>query len=192
MANPAFMNVVIKGNKREILSLYWKMKRLQERKSPLVGNNFYYPHRWLGCLVTRLGGDRHEIYCRGTWSDLRIKDNCLFFSTETAWNPPLELLKLIEKVYPTLKIYYEAEGDNWDSYITNDTNGKYFPARYVVDFEPDMEYFDTIEEACTYLSNYIGEPVETTWDALNLSAEKWNDEHPDAEWFINVKEIIVI
>lgn len=102
------------------------------------------------------------------------------------------MLELIQKVYPSLRPYYEAEGDDWDSYFTNDSEGKYFPARFVVDMEPDVEYFNTIKEACHHLSEYIRKPVEATWDALCESAEEWNDRHPEAEWFINVKEIEVI
>ena len=66
MSNPAFMSVCFEGEQRELRSLYGKMKRLQERKKPLVENSFYYPTRWLGNLVIRLGADWHDVYCRGT------------------------------------------------------------------------------------------------------------------------------
>ena len=127
MSNPAFMSVCIEGEQRELRSLYGKMKRLQERKKPLVENGFY-----------------------------------------------------------------SAEGDDWDAYLTNDAEGKYFSSRYIVDCEPDIEYFDTIEEACDHLSAYIGKPVNASWQALNEAADKWNDEHPDSDWSINVKQIEVI
>ena len=55
MSNPAFMSVCFEGEQRELRSLYGKMKRLQERKKPLVENGFYYPTRWLGNLVTSKG-----------------------------------------------------------------------------------------------------------------------------------------
>ena len=141
MSNPAFMSVCFEGEQRELRSLYGKMKRLQERKKPLVENSFYYPTRWLGNLVTRLGADWHDVYCRGTWSYLELKKNRLYFFTETAWRPPFTLLKLIQIVYPSLTFYFSAEGDDWDAYLTNDAEGKYFPSRYVVDCEPDIEYF---------------------------------------------------
>jgi hypothetical protein len=70
MSNPAFMSVCFEGEQRELRSLYGKMKQLQERKKPLVENSFYYPTRWLGNLVTRLGADWHDVYCRGTWQDI--------------------------------------------------------------------------------------------------------------------------
>lgn len=192
MSNPAFMSVCFEGKRRELRSLYGKMKRLQERKKPLVENGFYYPTRWLGNLVIRLGADWHDVYCRGTWSDLTLKKNHLYFFTETEWRPPFTLLKLIQKVYPSLIFYFEAEGDEWDAYLTNDAEGKYYSNRYIVDCEPDIEYFDTIAEACNHLSAYIGKPITATWQALNEAADEWNDEHPDADWSINVKRIEVI
>ena len=192
MSNPAFMSVCFEGERRELRSLYGKMKRLQEREKPLVENVFFYPKRWLGNLVTRLGADWREVSCRGTWSYLELKKSHLYLFTETAWQPPFGLLKLIQRCYPSLSFYFEAEGDGWDTYLTNDAEGKYFSSRYIVDCEPDIEYFDTIEEACNHLSAYIGKTVAATWQALNEEADVWNDEHPDTDWPINVKQIEVI
>ena len=187
MSNPAFMSVFFVGEKREMRSLYGKMWRLQVRKESLIANGFYEEKRWLGNLVTRLGGDWREVYCKGTWSDLRLTKDYLHFATETAWQPPFELLKLIQKVYPSLQYFFSAEGDDWDAYLTNDEGGRFFTARYVLDMEPDIEYFDTIEEACAHLSAFIGRPVADSWEALCEAAEEWNDAHPDALWPIGVK-----
>ncbi len=192
MSNPVFMSVCFEGKQRELRALYGEMKRLQESEKPLVQNGFYYPTRWLGNLVTRLGADWHDVFCRGTWSDLELKKNHLYFCTETAWQPPFALLKLIQKVYPSLRYYFEAEGDGWDAYLTNDAEGKYYSNRYVVDCEPDIEYFDTIEEASNHLSAYVGKPVAATWQALCEAANEWNVDNPDTDWFINVKQIEVI
>ena len=186
------MSVCFEGEKRELKSLYGKMKRLQERKKPLVENGFYYPTRWLGNLVTRLGADWHEVYCKGEWDNLKLTDSYLHFFTETAWKPPFRLLKLIQEVYPSLTFYFSAEGDGWDSYVTNDKEGRHFKSRYVLDMEPDIEYCDTIEEACNHFAAYIGKPVAANWQALWAAAEKWNDDNPDADWPINVKQFEVI
>ena len=192
MSNPAFMSVCFEGEKHELRSLYGKMKRLQERKEPLVENGFYYPKRWLGCLVTRLGKDWHEVYCRGTWSYLKLYHDHLYFFTETAWRAPFEVLELIKECYPTMKYYFTAEGDDWEWYYTNDAEGKYFTSRYVVDIEPDIEYFDSIEESCQHVSKYIGKTIAPSWDALYDAAEAWNEANPDTDWPINLKEIKVV
>ena len=129
---------------------------------------------------------------QGEWSELQLYDSYLYFFTETAWQPPYGLLKLIQEVYPSLTLYFSAEGDDWDAYLTNDAEGKYYSNRYIVDCEPDIEYFDTIEEACNHLSAYIGKNIAATWQGLCEAADKWNDEHPDTDWLINVKQIGVI
>ena len=192
MSNPAFMSVYFEGESHELKSLYGKMKRLQERKKPLLKNGFYCPQRWLGNLVKRLGNNWREVYCRGEWSDLILTDEYLYFFTETAWRPPFGLLKLIQKVYPSLTFYFSAEGEDWDTYLTNDKEGRYFKSRYIVDCEPDMEYFDTIEEASNHLSKYIGKNVAAKMQAMCEAAEEWNDEHPETDWLINVKEFEII
>lgn len=92
----------------------------------------------------------------------------------------------------TMKYYFTAEGDDWDWYYTNDAEGKYFTSRYVVDMEPDIEYFDSIEEACKHVSRYIGKTIAPSWDALYDAAEAWNEANPDADWPINLKEIKVV
>lgn len=63
---------------------------------------------------------------------------------------------------------------------------------FVFSIKYDIEYFDTIEEACDHLSVYIGKPVDASWQALNEAADEWNDKHPDSDWSINVKQIEVI
>ena len=97
------MSVIIVGDRRQMKSLYGKMLRLQNRRKPLVENGFYYPKRWLGNLVTRLGADWNEVFCRGTWDDLKLKSKSLYFFTESAWQAPFDLLQLIKKVYPGLE-----------------------------------------------------------------------------------------
>ena len=192
MSNPVFMNIIFEGDKRETRSLYGKMKRLQERNEPLVKNSFHDANRWLGNLVTRLGDDYNDVYCRGTWNSLTMKNCIVCFATETAWSPPFALIKLIQQHYPSLQYYFVVEGDDWDTYLTNDAEGRFFKSRYIIDCEPDIEYFNTIEEAAMHLTMFLGNHVSPTWEALCAAANKWNDEHEDTEWYVNVKKIEVI
>ena len=37
-----------------------------------------------------------------------------------------EVFKFIKTIYPSLKIYYQAEEDGMGVFITNDTEGSYF------------------------------------------------------------------
>ena len=191
MSNPAFTSVYLEGERRELRSLYEKMKRLQDRKKPLVENGFYYPQRWLGNLVTRLGGDYHDVYCRGTWSDLKLSKDYLYFFTETVSQPPFRLLKLIENVYPSLSFYFGAEGDDWDCLLTNDAEGKYYPYRYLVDSDMGYEYFVELEEVCQFLSpriTIVGQSEDQLYEAIN----EWEENNNDPILYIIIKKVEVL
>ena len=192
MSNPAFMSVCIEGDRRQIRSLHGKMLRLQNRDKPLIDNGFYHPKRWLGNLVERLGSDYHEVFCRGTWDNLQLSHSVLSFDTETAWEAPFEVLHLIERVYPGLRIYFAADGDGWDWYLTNDREGRYFKSRYELDIPPDNEYYDTIDEVAVQVSTYIGQPIAPTLDAVHAAIEECEEPNEDMDAYINLKEYKIV
>ena len=192
MSNPAFMSVCIEGDRQQIRSLHGKMLRLQNRKEPLIDNGFYYPKRWLGNLVARLGADYHEVFCRGTWDYLQLHHGVLTFDTETAWVAPFDVLRLIERVYPGVRIYFAADGDGWDWYLTNDREGRYFSCRYELDMPPDNEYYDTIDEVAAKVSAYIGRPIVPTLDAVYAAIEEWEETNEDLDAYINLKEYKIV
>lgn len=192
MSNPAFMSVSIVGDRRQMRSLYQKMIRLQNRKEPLIENGFYYPKRWLGNLVARLGGDWHELYCRGTWDYLKINNKSLYFFTESAWQAPFDVLHLIKKVYPGLEIYFSAEGDGWDTYLTNDAERRFFTSRFELDMPPENDYYDTIEEVAELVGNYIGKKIEPTKEAVYAAIDDWEMQNEDMDAYINLKEFEIV
>ena len=51
------------GNKGELVDLKEKLDHLNSLPEPLVENGF--GKLWCGCLVSLLGGDWNEIFCRG-------------------------------------------------------------------------------------------------------------------------------
>ena len=186
------MSVSIVGDRRQMRSLYGKMLRLQNRKKPLVENGFYYPKRWLGNLVVRLGGDYNEVYCRGTWDNLQLDEKQLYFFTESAWQAPFEVLGLIQKAYSGLEIYYAAEGDDWDTYLTNDTKGRFYSSRFVLDMPPDIEYYNTIEEVAEHVATYTGRAIEPTKEAVYAAIDDWEVENTNPDAYINLKEFEVV
>ena len=186
------MSVCIVGDRRQMKSLYRKMLRLQNRKKPLAENGFYYPKRWLGNLVTRLGADWHNVYCRGTWDNLKLDSESLYFFTESAWQAPFEVLHLIQKVYPELEIYFSAESDGWDTYMTNDQEGKFFTSRFELDMPPENEYYDTIDEVAERIGAYIGRHIEPTKDAVYAAIDEFDKTNEDLDAYINLKEFEVV
>ena len=75
MPNWCSSSYVIEGDAKEIQSLYKLMKKLQDRNSPAVKNDF--GTTWLGCLVDALGKDWNAISCRGSWSCLEMDGEVL-------------------------------------------------------------------------------------------------------------------
>ena len=165
------------------------MNNLEKRRRPLVGNDF--GNTWLGCLVAKLGADWHEVYCRGSWSDLDWNGSILRFNTETAWGPMNEVFKLIKSIYPSLEIYYQAEEDMMGVFITNDTDGHYFKDRFRIEYDLDLEYFTTIEGVFTYVSGIIGKDVKTRKE-LAKGIEDWNGNTEDDDKMIYFNEYEVV
>jgi hypothetical protein len=168
------------------------MLRLQNRTKPLVENGFYYPKQWLGNLVTRLGADWHDVYCRGTWDYLKLDRHSLYFFRETAWQAPFEVLGLIQVAYPELEIYFSAEGDGWDTYLTNDKEGRFFTSRFELDMPPENDYYDTIEEVAERIGDYIGHHIEPTKEAVYAAIDEFDETNNDMDAYINLKEFEVV
>ncbi len=192
MSNLAFTEVCINGDRKQLKSLYQKMVRLENRKKSLIENSFYDSKHWLGNLVYRLGGNYQETYCRGTWSNLCLSKQCLSFDCETAWNAPWELLHLITNVYPKLKIYFAAEGDGWDEYLTNDDEGVFFKARFALDTSIGYEYYESIEDVSKKVSEYIGVTMYPTKGAVYEAIDKWEATNTDIDRYINLKEFKIV
>ena len=115
MANICATNYVIEGEKKELDALYQKMKELQGQD--------------LGLLVKALGKNPDEMECRGEWTELVREDETLRMIFETAWTPCYEVTNLLKSVYPSLRIFYQAEEPGNEVYLKNDAEGKYFPEK---------------------------------------------------------------
>ena len=180
---------MIEGNKKEVRSIYSKMNRLERRKTPLEKSDFGIT--WLGCLVTILGADWKEVYCRGSWNGLDFDGNIVRFNTETANEPMNEVFKLIKSIYPSLKIYYSAEEEGNCIFVTNDEEGKYFTDRYRVETDWGIEYYATIDGVCNHVSNCIKKVVRDEKE-LKTAIEDWNDNVDDMDARIYLNEFKVV
>ena len=188
MPNWCSTSYVIDGKRKEVQSLFSKMNNLENRRKPLVSNTF--GKRWLGCLVTKLGGDWQKVYCRGSWSDLDWNGAILRFNTETAWGPMDEVFRFIKKQYPSLEIYWQAEEDGNGVYCSNDVEGRYFKDRYRIEHDCCYEYFSTLDGLSEYVSGIIGKEVKTM-DDINAAIETWNNATDDYDAMIYLNEYTV-
>jgi hypothetical protein len=180
MANTSITQYVLCGKADEIKSLYEIMVDIQKKgKNPITDYCF-----WLGDLVTALGKDWHNIYCRGEWSNLEMTDKCtLMLMTETAWAPMNEVFDLICSEYPSIDYYYQSEEDGCSLFWVKDNNGMYFPERYILDLctpkgEYLREYFTNEADAFKTLSEMSGREVHSEEDVEAISAD-W-DQYDDS------------
>ena len=179
MPNWCTTSYALIGERKEVRSLYNKMKRLQERKTPIIPNGFGVA--WLGCLVKSLGKDPKGVYCRGRWYNLKLSDEgVLTFDTEHAWSRPVEVEMLIESAFPSVKIYFREEELGMDIFQTNDESARYFKQQVIIDEESDgMEYY-TEEEAFMRLSELTGKQV-TTWEEADFYISAFNEAQDEAD-----------
>ena len=127
MANSCFTDYIVDGSKEELLNLYEEMTRISSMEKPLVSNSWGV--NFLGCLVTSLGGNIEDIYCRGLFIDLMNEidsDGIISFTTVTAWVEMAEMRHFLESQYPRLNFFYLSEESGCDYYDCNDIEGKYW------------------------------------------------------------------
>lgn len=180
MPNWCTTSYVISGPKNDVRSLYDRMKRLQNRKESLLPNGF--SNTWLGNLVSRLGADWHTVYCRGEWSDLRMKGGNLHFNTWTAWSRCEDVETVIRDKYPDLEITFLSEELGNGIFETNDATGEIFPERVIIDTEDEGTEYYTYDNALHALCDKLDlDPETTTWEQAKKLCEKRNDLQDTAE-----------
>ncbi|MCF0185151.1 MAG: hypothetical protein HUJ98_01520 [Bacteroidaceae bacterium] len=172
MPNWCFSSYVIKGEPKEISSLYNTMNELDdERKGSLVKNDF--GETWLGNLVVALGEDWQKVYCRGSWSNLTLmSDTELSYDTETAWDRCKEVDDLLKKKFPSIQIFYIVEEPGMEIYYTNDTDCAYFTAVHVVESEDGIDEFVEYEDAKDRIEEIIGRELSAD-DDLDDALQDW-------------------
>lgn len=147
------------GNKGELVELKEKLDYLNSLEKPLVQNGF--GKLWCGCLVSLLGGNWNEVYCRGEIDSYEFSGTTLCMTVMSAWSELGEWRRFVKSKFPNIFIVYRAEEPGNISYETNDVAGDYFPDRYILDFTDGPEYFKTIEDAAGYVSRLTGKEVKT-------------------------------
>ncbi len=177
MANTCFTNYVVEGPAWALVDLYQKMKYLE--CTPFIASSKHaWGPTWLGALVLILNGKINGpegVYCRGMWCNLAYDGTILTFDTETAWMEMEEFRHFLERHYVDLKIYYRSEEEGNNYYVTNDSDGKYFPDRFIVDIEADDYHeFQTEKEALSFIENLIGRKLAPT-ESPNEALEDWGE-----------------
>ena len=181
MPNWSTTDYFVIGSTKEIMDLNKKMEKLENRKKSLVKNGF--GNTWLGNLVQYLGGDWEKVYCRGEWMcrNYDKERNALTFTTETAWQEMNEWRRFTESCYKTIKILYVTEEPGCGIYQTNDKEGIFFKSKYILDYGEDVEYFENMDQAVSFIKNLISVKIEEkTVNGIQKELDAYAEEN-DAE-----------
>ena len=165
------------GDPKEVRKLNSVLKYMEKRKTSILSNGF--GKMWLGNLVHKLGGNWEELRCRGEITDFSLDGNVLTINQQTAWCEQEGVREIIEKSFPSIKVYYMEQESGCEVFCTNDASGEYFPERYFLDSYEDWEYFETLDDAAKFVSNIIGHEVEPSVDEIDKALDKYVEEHEE-------------
>ena len=150
---------------------------MEKRKTSILKNGF--GKMWLGNLVHKLGGDWKEYRCRGEITDFSLDGNVLTINQNTAWCEQEGIRQIIEKTYPSIKVYFMEQEPGCGVFNTNDASGDYFPERYFLDSNEDWEYFETLDEAANFVSKIVECKVEPSVYAIQNALDAYVEEHEE-------------
>jgi hypothetical protein len=189
MPNWAYTEYWIEGSKEQISKLDNAIEYIKSLPKPYVDNGF--GNLWLGCLINYLGGDWHTINCRGELLFVEKRSDTLMkLNTETAWWESYDFRQFLLDTFPGMKIYYFCEEDGMREYETNDTEGVYFPYRYIIDIDDvdkhalEHEYFITLDDVKERLKDIGYEGFGETLDDIQSYFEEYEEENEDAYIFV--------
>lgn len=179
MPNWAYTQYLATGDKSQLQKLHSIMDELESIKAPGLHENGF-GSTWLGNLVIKLGGDWETVYCRGSWDNLQLTDDCIMFSVESAWGELNEVRHLIEEKFPGIKLYYQTEEPDMCIYQTNDDTGTYFPERYYLWVEDcDTEYYQDLSGVISAVQDITGSKNLKTLDSCIKALESYSRKHSD-------------
>lgn len=197
MPNWAYTQYKVRGRKEEVMALYNTIEKLGQMKESYLPNGF--GKLWLGNLVSILGGDWHDIYCRGQILDYAYENGILSINTETAWGEMSETRHFLQTVYPSLEIYFITEEPGMCMFQTNDATGEIFPERWLLDWNDEKanlylwEYFGELSAVIEYLkgNGIITSEIHPTKEAITAVLEKIQNSRPNDISFM-LEEFVVV
>lgn len=191
MANWASTSYRIEGSKGDLEKVYNVIDEfMSERRKPVEVNA---SSEWEGNIIRALGATDEQMknnYLRGFIEEYEMDGDIIRIEAEEAWGTT-DFRQVLAQLMPELTIYYIVEEPGCEVYATNDADGKYFPERFYVDAyvngDYQSEYFDTEEQAMTYVANLLGKQ-----EVSKNELENWNECHEEDDNFIYIHEFEIV
>lgn len=191
MANWASTSYRIEGSKEDLEKVYNVIDEfMSERRKPVVVDA---SNEWEGNIIRALGATDEQMknnYLRGFIEEYEMDGDIIRIEAEEAWGTT-DFRQVLAQLMPELTIYYIVEEPGCEVYATNDADGKYFPERFYVDAyvngDYQSEYFETEEQAMTYVANLLGKK-----EVSKNELENWNECHEEDNNFIYIHEFEIV
>lgn len=188
MANWATTSYRIEGNQKDLQEVFDLCEAFDSGERPPMKQDA--AKDWEGNIISALGMETRVGYLRGFIQSYELTDGLLSIEAEEAWGTT-EFRHFLQCHYPGMKVYFIIEEDGNAVYATNDTDGKYFAFRFIVDScvdgEDDYEEFKSEEEALAYAANRL-QRDEVTLEEIEL----WNEEHECGDDYICIHEFELV
>ena len=191
MPNWASTSYRIEGSKEDLEKVYNVIDEfMSERRKPIEVNA---SSEWEGNIIRALGATDEQMknnYLRGFIEEYEMDGDIIRIEAEEAWGTT-DFRQVLAQLMPELTIYYIVEEPGCEVYATNDADGKYFPERFYVDAyvngDYQSEYFETEEQAMTYVANLLGKK-----EVSKNELENWNECHEEDNNFIYIHEFEIV
>lgn len=183
----------ITKDEKEAKKLYNAIYSMDKSRNPLAESDF--GKLWLGCFVKQLGGDEGKIRCRGEITDYSIEtindEHIVKIHQETARVEQEEVRFLIRRTFPSVEVLFIEEEPGGEVFCTNDSVGRFFPERYLLDGNEVFEYFETIDQVVAWLKKNKDIDITDT-DKIDKILDSYNEEHEDDDEYLYFHEFKVI
>lgn len=194
MANICCNRHAIEGCKQDINRFYYIMRNLKD-----AANKSNRP-LYLGTVAESFGISMDEVPCKGIVGYIHEPEETgnhvwnVRFDTETPWEPMPELFDLINRYQfgGKLNHFYSGEEPNCEVYCSNDTEGRYFPERYILQYNDGeyqiAEYFPDLKKVSTRLHNRFGiNKAFYSFDEAQNVLNAYNTDSDDAVYLYEIE-----
>lgn len=177
MANWYTAEYTFTGDRNSLVKLHEFLKETERQYADEDGTRFCY-------LLTELGVEQEEIMSRGYWTRLSFNGDTLTFETWTANQLVHQIMYMLTQRYPGTEYFYFTDACH---YQTNDKEGRYYPQRFVMDFD-GVYYFNDETSLLNRITELTGQP----FDSID-AAKNYLNSNPDYEdSYFGIYEVGVI